>query len=95
MAITGHVSPRMLAHYSRVRLGAKGSALDANHHDNTGGPRISGCVRAASHFHSPVEHAVEKQENAIFPFDKQKGVNRLHFGPTCSLEFLDCTKDRH
>jgi hypothetical protein len=55
----------------------------------------SRCVRAADHFHSPVERAVEKQENAICPFDKQKEVNRLHFRPTCSLEFRDCTKDRH
>ena len=29
MAIAGHVSPRMLAHYSHVRLGAKRTALDA------------------------------------------------------------------
>ena len=29
MAIAGHVSPRMLAHYSHVRLEAKRSALDA------------------------------------------------------------------
>jgi hypothetical protein len=35
MAITGHVSPRMLAHSSHVRLGAKRSALDADHHANT------------------------------------------------------------
>src|SRR5207244_3711992 len=29
MAIAGHVSPKMLAHYSHVRLGAKRDALDA------------------------------------------------------------------
>ena len=29
MAIAGHVSPRMLAHYSHVRLEAKRNALDA------------------------------------------------------------------
>jgi hypothetical protein len=29
MAIAGHVSPRMLAHYSHVRLDAKRQALDA------------------------------------------------------------------
>ena len=29
MAIAGHVSPRMLAHYSHVRLDAKRNALDA------------------------------------------------------------------
>jgi uncharacterized protein (DUF849 family) len=29
MAIAGHVSPKMLAHYSRVRLDAKRQALDA------------------------------------------------------------------
>jgi hypothetical protein len=33
------------------------------------------------HFHSPVKLYVEKQENAIFTFDKQKGFNGLHFGP--------------
>ena len=29
MAIAGHVSPKMLAHYSHVRLQAKRTALDA------------------------------------------------------------------
>jgi hypothetical protein len=29
MAIAGHVSPKMLAHYSHVRLDAKRSDLDA------------------------------------------------------------------
>jgi hypothetical protein len=29
MAIAGHVSPKILQHYSRVRLEAKRSALDA------------------------------------------------------------------
>ena len=29
MSIAGHVSPKMLAHYSHVRLEAKRSALDA------------------------------------------------------------------
>jgi hypothetical protein len=29
MSIAGHVSPKMLAHYSHVRLGAKRTALDA------------------------------------------------------------------
>ena len=29
MAIAGHVSPKMLAHYSHVRLQAKRSALDS------------------------------------------------------------------
>ena len=29
MAIAGHVSPKMLAHYSHVRLQAKRAALDA------------------------------------------------------------------
>ena len=29
MAIAGHVSPKMLAHYSHVRLEAKRQALDA------------------------------------------------------------------
>jgi hypothetical protein len=29
MAIAGHVSPKMLAHYSRVRLEAKRKGLDA------------------------------------------------------------------
>jgi hypothetical protein len=31
------------------------------------------------HFHSPVEHSVEKQENAGLAFDKQKGFNGLHY----------------
>jgi len=29
-------------------------------------------------FHSPVEHSVEKQENADCAFDKQKSFNGLH-----------------
>jgi hypothetical protein len=33
----------------------------------------------SGHFHSPVEHSVEKQENADFAFDKQKGFNGLHY----------------
>jgi len=35
--------------------------------------------QATAHFHSPVEHSVEKQENADFAFDKQKGFNGLHY----------------
>ena len=38
MSIAGHVAPRMLAHYSHVRLDAKRSALDAlKTGDSTGG----------------------------------------------------------
>jgi len=39
MSIAGHVSPKMLAHYSHVRLDAKRRALDA-----LGGPEESGYV---------------------------------------------------
>jgi len=35
--------------------------------------------QATAHFHSSVEHSVEKQENADFAFDKQKGFNGLHY----------------
>ncbi len=37
MAIAGHVSPRMLAHYSHVRLEAKRKALDALSGGGSGG----------------------------------------------------------
>ena len=37
MAIAGHVSPRMLAHYSHVRLDAKRNALDALNGGGFGG----------------------------------------------------------
>jgi hypothetical protein len=50
---------------------------------------------ALSIFHSAVERAVEKQEKAIFVFDKQKGFNDLQFGAAFSLELGNCTDKRH
>ena len=37
MSIAGHVSPKMLAHYSHVRLDAKRKALDALTGEGSGG----------------------------------------------------------
>ncbi len=37
MSVAGHVSPRMLAHYSHVRLEAKRKALDALSSRGSGG----------------------------------------------------------
>jgi hypothetical protein len=42
MAIAGHVSPKMLQHYSHVRLQAKRSALDALVTKRADGPRNGG-----------------------------------------------------
>jgi len=52
-------------------------------------------VRLRRYAEQTVEHSVKKQANAIFPFDKQKGLNGLHFRRACSLEFGLCTKKRH
>jgi|ERR1700730_1319084 len=50
---------------------------------------LSGLLAALTfpHFHSTVEYTVEKNENAIFAFDKQKGFNALHPRPTRPMNF--------
>jgi len=50
---------------------------------------------SAIHFHSTVDHAVEKQENAIFAFDNQKRFQGFAIGPACSLGFGNCTNNWH
>jgi hypothetical protein len=52
MSIAGHISQRMLAHYSHVRIEAKSKALDAL----AEGTKSKGCV---------TEHVTKKVEGAI------------------------------
>src|SRR5438093_13631945 len=53
--------------------------------------RLSTC----KDFPQPVELPVEKQENAIFTFDKQARFQWVAFWPARRLEFGNCTRNWH
>ena len=60
MSIAGHVSPRMLAHYSHVRLEAKRKALDALSSGSSGGSYGTNNVTIARSKPTPTPQVIEQ-----------------------------------